>query len=78
MRPLKVPNTSDHDIEAMLRRIGRRVLDDVWISGQVRVFAYAVVAVLAGASVFGWCPESEIHCYLHDFTEAVVIAQKSE
>jgi hypothetical protein len=54
MRPLKVPNTSDHDIEAMLRRIGRRVLDDVWISGQVRVFAWAVVGVLAGASVFGW------------------------
>lgn len=54
MRPLKVSSSSDHDVEAMLRRIGRRVLDDVCISRRVRVFTGTVVAVLAGAAVFGW------------------------
>ena len=54
MRPLKVPSTSDQDIEAMLRRIGRRVLDDVWISRRVRVLAGVLVAATAGAAAFGW------------------------
>jgi hypothetical protein len=54
MRPLYVPSNSDHDVEAMLRRIGRRVLDDIWISRRLRVFTGAVSAALAGAAVFGW------------------------
>lgn len=61
MRPLKVPSTSDQDIEAMLRRIGRRVFDDVWISRRVRVFAAVLVAVLAGSAVFGWADAHQRH-----------------
>ncbi len=59
MRPLYVPSSSDHDVEAMLRRIGRRVLDDIWISRRVRVFTGAVGATLAGAAVFGWADVSD-------------------
>ncbi|MFN8032067.1 MAG: hypothetical protein U0Q47_02085 [Mycobacterium sp.] len=61
MRPLKVSTSNDHDIEAMLRRIGRRVFDDVWISRRVRVFAGVLVAVLAGAAVFGWADTHQRH-----------------
>jgi hypothetical protein len=59
MRPLKVSTTSDHDVEAMIRRIGQRVLDDMWISRRARVFTAAVVAALAGASMAGWTDVTE-------------------
>lgn len=59
MRPLYVPSNSDHDLEAMFRRIGRHVLDDIWISRRVRVFTGAVCATLAGAAVFGWADVSD-------------------
>lgn len=59
MRPLKVSTTSDHDVEAMIRRIGQRVLDEMWISPRARVFTAAAVAALVGAAVAGWTDVTE-------------------
>lgn len=54
MRPLNVPTGSDTQIESVLRQIGRRVLDDVWIGGRVRAVTFGAVATLAGAALNGW------------------------
>ncbi|MCX2936984.1 hypothetical protein [Mycobacterium pinniadriaticum] len=47
-----MPRTDN--VEVVLRRIARRVLDDVWISPRVRVFALITAALLAGAAATGW------------------------
>lgn len=54
MRPLNVSTGSDSHIEAVLRKIGRRVFEDVWMSGRVRAFTLAVVATLVGTAMIGW------------------------
>lgn len=51
---MNVHTGNDGDLEAMLRRIERHVLDDVWIGrGRARLTA-ATVSILAAAAVFGW------------------------
>lgn len=47
------PGSETH-IEAVLNKIGRRVLEDVWISGRARAFTATVVATLVGTATIGW------------------------
>lgn len=48
-----MPTADDAHIEGMLRKIGRRVLEDVWISGRVRAIAAVAAATLTAATVLG-------------------------
>jgi hypothetical protein len=52
MRPLNVPR--DDDVDVMLRRIGQRVLEDVWISRRATVFTLVAATLLGGAASRGW------------------------
>ena len=45
--------SSDTHIEAVLNKIGRRVLEDVWISGRTRAFTATVAATLVGTAMIG-------------------------
>ena len=54
MRPLNVATGSETQIESVLRQIGRRVLDDVWMSGRARAFTLGAVATLGGGALNGW------------------------
>ncbi|WP_407688314.1 hypothetical protein [Mycobacterium sp. HUMS_1102779] len=48
-----MPTSSDSHLEEMLGKIGRRVLEDVWLSRRVRAVAGVAVAALAAATVLG-------------------------
>jgi hypothetical protein len=54
MRPVKVPSSSDHHIDATLRRIWQRVLDDIWISRPARLITVVVVIISVCAAATGW------------------------
>lgn len=54
MRPPNVSASNDIHIDAVLRKISRRVLEDVWIGIRVRAFLVAVVATLVGTAIVGW------------------------
>jgi len=44
----------DTHVETVLKKIGQRVLEDMWVSGHVRAFTITVVATLVGAAMMGW------------------------
>jgi hypothetical protein len=54
MRPVNVPSSSDHQIDAMLRRIWQRVLEDVWMTRRVQVITLLVIAIMVCAAATGW------------------------
>ncbi len=53
MRPLNMSTGSDTHLAAMLNKIGRRVLEDVWLGRRVRAVAALAVAALTAATVVG-------------------------
>jgi hypothetical protein len=53
VRRLNMPTSSESHIEATLRKIGRRVLEEVWISGRLRAVAATAVAVLVAVTIIG-------------------------
>nr|WP_325503319.1 hypothetical protein [Mycobacterium sp.] len=54
MRLLNMTSRNADHIEAVLRKIGRRVLEDVWKSGRARAFAVMAMATLVGVTIVGW------------------------
>lgn len=54
LRPLTVSTRSDTHIDAVLRKISHRVLEDVWMSARVRALLAALAVTLIGAAVTGW------------------------
>jgi len=53
MRPLNMSTGGDTHLEAMLNKIGRRVLEDVWLGRRVRAVAALAVTTLAAATAAG-------------------------
>lgn len=49
-----MPTRSGSHIDAVLAKISRRVLEDVWIGGYRRAFLTTVAATLVGGAITGW------------------------
>lgn len=54
MRPMNVPTGSDDTVEVMLRRIGRSVLEDVWIGRRATLAILVAVVTLGADAATGW------------------------